>query len=240
MRRVLVLTVAALAIAGASVASASGRQPAAPLIVCPLTPAVVPCCGPPIAAPDPIPCCFGPVPPVCQPSLSIAATPDPATAGAKVTISGALLHTASAAGKTVQLWQKAAGDAAFAKDGSATTDASGSWSIPIPAGTVMTNRSWYATADGLRSVTVSESVAAKVRLRAGAATLQGSVTPAHPRSRVRLQRLSGRHWVTIARARLSRHSTFSFARAGVHGTVRALVAADKENALSASNKLLLP
>jgi hypothetical protein len=160
------------------------------------------------------------------------------TAGAKVTVSGALTHTA-AAGVTVQLWQRAAGDNAFSKADTASTDASGSWSMTIAAGTVMTNRSWYATAGGLQSATIAEPVSAIVTLHAGAARLSGTVTPAHPRARARLQRLAGTKWVTIARTRLTRHSSFSFARAGLHGTVRVLVAADKENALSASNNLAL-
>jgi hypothetical protein len=207
------------------------------MIVCPVTASVATCCGPPIAAVS-IPCCPGPVQPVCQPNLSINASPDPMTAGAKVTIWGTLTHSAGA-GVAVQLWQRAAGEDAFSKAGTATTDASGYWSMPIAAGTVMTDRSWYATADGLQSATISEPVSAVVTLRAGATKLSGSVTPAHARARVRLRRLKGTNWVTIARTWLTRHSTFSFARAGLHGTVRVLVAADKENALSASNKLVL-
>lgn len=237
MRRLLVLFVAALAVGGGTVASASGRQHAARLIVCPVTASVPTCCGPPIAQPS-IPCCPVLVGPACLPSLSIAASPDPMTAGAQVTISGTLTHS-SGPGATVQLWQRAAGDNAFSKAGTASTDASGYWSMTIAPGTVMTNRSWYATADGLRSMTLAEPVSAIVTLRAGAATLSGSVTPAHARARGRLQRLTGNKWVTIARTRLTRHSSFSFARAGLHGTVRVLVAADKENVLSASNTLVL-
>ncbi|HWE32806.1 MAG TPA: hypothetical protein VG410_04925 [Solirubrobacteraceae bacterium] len=240
MRRLLVLLVVALALGGATIASASGRQHATRMIVCPVTASVIPCCGPPIAQADSISCCPGPAQPLCQPDLSIGASPDPITAGAKVTVAGALLHTSAAAATTIQLWQELAGDNAFSKDGTATTDGSGNWSITVAAGTVMTNRSWYATGDGLRSATISERVSAIVTLRgAGAATLHGSVTPAHPRARVRLQQLSGSKWVTIARTRLSRHSAFSFARAGIHGTVRVLVAADKENALSVSKQLVL-
>lgn len=238
MRRLLVLLVAALAGGGGTIASASGRQHSTRTILCPLTGPVMTCCPPPVAQPGFIPCCPVPVDTGCQPSLTISASPDPMTAGAAVTISGALTRS-SGGGVTVQLWQRAAGESAFSKVGTATTGASGSWSMTIAAGTVMTNRSWYATAAGLRSTTVAESVSAVVTLHAGAARLSGKVTPAHPRARVRLQRLTGDKWVTIARTRLTRRSSFSFARAGIHGTVRVLVAADKENALSASNKLVL-
>jgi hypothetical protein len=241
MRRLLVLSVAALAIGGLTAGSASARQRSAGMIVCPVTASMLPCCGPPIAEADAVHCCPGPVQSTCLPNLTIGASPDPIAAGAKVTVSGALLYTASsAAGVTVQLWQEVAGDDAFSQAGTATTDGSGTWSMTIPAGSVMTNRSWYATADGLRSVTVSEAVSAVVTLRAGAAALHGSVTPGHARDRVWLQRRSGGRWVTVARTRLSRHSTFSFARAGIHGTVRVLFAADKENALSVSKQLVLP
>jgi hypothetical protein len=238
MRRLMLLLVAALAVGASAVASASSRQHAVRMIVCPVNAAVVPCCGPPISQPDVIPCCPGPIEPVCQPNLSIAASPDPMRAGARVTISGVLTHS-TGPGTTVQLWQRVAGEKRFRDDVTATTDDTGSWSMTLAAGTVMTDRWWYATAAGLRSPTISESVAAIVTLRAGAAMLRGSVTPAHRRGRVQLQLLTGTKWVTIARTRLTRRSSFSFARAGLHGTVRALVAADKENALSASNKLVL-
>ncbi len=238
MRRLLLLFVAALAVGGANLASASGRQHSEHMIVCPVTASAVTCCGPPIAQPDSIPCCPGPVQPVCQPLLSINASPDPMTAGAAVTISGALTHS-TGGGVTVHLWQRAAGDDAFTKAGTAMTDASGYWSMTIPAGTVMTNRWWYATAAGLQSATIAEPVSADVTLRAGFGTLSGSVTPVHPGARVQLQRRTGQKWVTIARSRLTRHSAFSFARGGLHGTVRVLVGADKENALSASKQLVL-
>lgn len=240
MGRLFVVLVIALAGAGtAAIASASGRHPASRTIVCPLGDTVVPCCGPPVdgAAPSAVPCCPATVN-SCQPTLSIAASPDPMTAGAKVTISGTLTHSAGA-GTTVQLWQKLAGAHSFSKDGTATTDVSGNWSMSLAAGKVMTNRSWYAVADGLQSSTISEPVSARIVLHARATKLYGLVSPVHARERVALQRLSGRRWVTVERVRLTRRSSFSFRRKGVRGSVRVLLASDKENALSVSKKLVL-
>lgn len=245
MRRVLMVLVAVLAVAAAAAAQAAGYRHMTRAIPCPLA-SPFPCCGPPVDAQPSgsvpcctVPCCPGPAQPSCPPTLSIAASPDPMTAGTAVTISGTLTHT-SAAGTTVQLWQQVEGKTSFSKDGTATTDGSGKWSIKIGAHKVMTNRSWYATASGLQSPTISEPVSAVVALHAGVHRLYGSVSPAHARQRVQLQRRSGTKWLPVAKGRLTRHSRFSFKRAGLHGALRVLLPADKKNALSVSKQLQLP
>jgi hypothetical protein len=253
MRRLLVLPVSvALLIAGGAVASTAtatargargaGRT-ASPIIVCPLAgPGIVPCCGPPVATAAALPCC-GAALPACPPNLTISAAPDPMAAGTEVVLSGALSR-GTGTGTSVQLWQEPSGRHTFSKDGTAITDASGSWSITLASGTVMTNRSWYATADGIQSPTISEPVTALLTLAASrtrhSATVHGNVTPSHAGQRVLLQRLVGSSWVTIARPRLGRRSSFAVRypyAPHVRATLRAVLNADSRNAMSVSPKL---
>lgn len=235
MRRVVVVILAVL-VCGAAAASAAGSRHAKQLIVCPLSASAVTCCGPPIksAPANAVPCCPGPIEPVCPPSLSISASPDPSTAGQKVTISGTLFHSAGA-GTTVQLWQELPGEHTFTKDGTATTDVSGNWSLTVRP---MTNRKFYVTADGIQSVTISQPVMAVVTLAGTAFRLHGRVTPRHARERVWVQRAAGTAWLTIARPRLNRKSRFSWRSRGLHSAVRVLLPADRRNARSISRVLV--
>jgi hypothetical protein len=181
--------------------------------------------------------------PVCQPSLTIGASPDPTPAGGQVDVSGELFR-ASGAGTSVQLWEKLPGQKDFTKAQQASTDATGSWSVTLPAGSVMTNRAWYATADGLQSTTLNEQVSAVVTLRASktshSATLRGTVTPSHSGERVLIQRLVQNAWVTIGHARLGRKSRFSILYPNapqVRATLRAVLPADARNVQSVSHPL---
>jgi hypothetical protein len=241
--RVLWLTLAA-ALAGAAIAAAHSdlRQ----MVICPgaARPGIVQCCPLPINIEPAQPvCCNNTILPVCQPSLTIGASPDPTPAGGQVDVSGALLR-ASGAGMSVQLWQKLPGQKDFTKAQQATIAATGSWSVTLPAGSVMTNRAWYATADGLQSTTVNEQVSAVVTLVASktshSATLRGTVTPSHSGERVLIQRLVRNAWVTIGHARLGHKSRFTVRYRNaptVRATVRAVLPADATNVMSVSRPL---
>jgi hypothetical protein len=212
------------------------------MVVCPLVgPNVVSCCPLPVDTVDAVPVCCVSGGPACQPSLTISASPDPLTAGARVTLSGALLR-GSGAGTSVTLWQQQPGQGKPSQAGASTTDIAGNWSITLPAGSVMTDRSWYATADGVTSSTISEPVSAIVTLLASrgrhGATLHGSVMPSHVGERILLQRLVAGHWVTVARPRLGQRSLFRI-HVRLHGKLQALLRADSLNALSISPELKL-
>ncbi len=242
--RVFWLTLAA-ALAGAAIAAAPSNSRG--LIVCPgaAGPRVVSCCPLPVNIEPAQPVCCGTILPVCQPSLTIGASPDPAPAGGRVTVSGALLHGAGAgAGMPVQLWQKLPGEKDFARAQQVSTNATGSWSVSLAAGSVMTNRAWYATADGLQSTTLNEQVRAVVTLAASktghSATLSGTVTPSHAGQRVLIQRLVRGTWTTIGHARIGRRSRFAIRYPNtpqVRATVRAVLPADARNVLSVSRPL---
>jgi hypothetical protein len=105
---------------------------------------------------------------------------------------------------------------------------------------VVTNRSWYATADGVTSPTISESVSAIVTLAAShgrhGATLHGTVSPSHAGERVIVQRLVRGRWITVARPRLGRRSSFRI-HVRLHGKLHAVLPADSRNMRSVSARV---
>jgi hypothetical protein len=243
------LSLIVLAGGGLTLASSSAATRSSRVIICPLRQGmIIPCCEPPVVetaaptpAPPPIRCCPGSD--LCASSLTISATPNPSTAADSVVISGQLLG-ATTVGVPVQLWQQAAGDAQFTQVAKATTDAEGKYKITRAARQVRTHRSWYVTAGTARSITLTQSVAAVVTLAATAGRhhatiLAGHVTPSHRGERILLQRHRARGWVTIARARLSRTSSFTIRHRLGKGTaqLQAVLPADSQNMLSVSAPL---
>jgi hypothetical protein len=228
-------------------------------IVCPASAGAAgpPCCGPPIAAGDVMPqccpsaaqccasscCASGDMPAACPVTqLSIASSPNPSTAGQKVTISGRLLGGAS--GTTVSLWQKLPGQSTFTRVAQTTTDAAGQYSFVRGAGTVLINTTWYAstgTSSGT-SLAVLQKVSAQVKLvtwtLAGTLMkLNGRVSPSHRGEPVSLQRRTAKGWETIATAVIGRLSRFTVRHRFAHrGTVmlRAVFGGDARNVQSAS------
>jgi hypothetical protein len=247
MRRVLlVVSLAAVAALAGQSAFAAGHRAAASrgrAILCPLT--TLPCCGPPIASRDQVPCCgvdgmCCPPNAMCvAPSLTIAATPDPSVEGRSVVVSGRLT---GGSGVAVQLWEEVAGARGFGVVGSGVTDASGNYSI-TRAG-VTTNRSWYATASGDTSTTISQQVAAVVTgsvarlpLQPGARrfVLSGSVSPDHAGESVMVQVRRGGRWRALGTAPLTAGSRYGFPfHAARRETVRAYWPGDSHNAAAAS------
>jgi hypothetical protein len=253
---VIALGAAALALI-ASNAVAGRSSAASALIPCPLVSGVIPpCCGPPISQPRAVsPCCPAPGVACCSPvagapsccaatpctdSLSIAATPDPATDGDKATISGTLAGGTVAA-RQVSLWQRLAGATAFTQVEQTQTDSSGGFRF---VQTVHTNAEWYAQTGSAVSATMHEPVraavallASSVRPAAGAKLrLSGRVAPSHAGEGVALEQLRGSRWVTVARPKLGTHSTFTVIRKAARSVerFRIVLAADARNSLSVS------
>jgi phospholipase C len=176
-------------------------------------------------------------------SLTIAAAPNPATAGAAVRISGRLAGYASANSQVV-LWERVAGTAQFLPALQTMTNRAGRYRFVRQAGAVLTNRRWYVTSGALRSRTVHQQVSARVTLtvarRSGAArtlAITGHVTPAHPGGEVLLQQLRGGEWPTVSRLRLDGSSSFEgFESTGAKppAPLRAYLPADALNIASYS------
>jgi phospholipase C len=205
---------------------------------------------------------YGPPPaaPLCSPGnrasaatapltgISISAAPNPATAGQPVTVSGRLLGVPSGAkrcGVGVSLWRRLPGQRQFSAVARTATDGRGRYRLRLPAGSVLTNRDWFATARRLHSPTVSEQVAAAMTFASTASfavagdreTLSGTVYPPRAGRQVLIQERAGRSWRTVRRSRLAAGSTFSvsfvFAKPGAMQW-RALLPATALNLESAS------
>jgi hypothetical protein len=250
MRRRLVPLLSVLAILALGAWSGSASA-----IVCPASAASArigepPCCGPPIAAPDPAPgccpsacCASGGIEPACPVTqLSIASSPNPSIAGQKVTISGRLLSGSS--GTTVSLWQKLPGQSTFTRVAQTTTNPAGDYSIVRGAGTVLTNTTWYAStgASSGTSPAVVQRVSAQVKLvtwsvRGTLVKLNGRVSPSHRGERISLQRRTTNGWRTVATTVIGRLSRFTVRHRFPHKgrlTLRAVFAGDARNVGSAS------
>ncbi len=188
----------------------------------------------------PTPCTTG--------SLTIAAAPNPSTAGRKVVISGAFVGN-PVSGAQVVLWDKLAGHSSFQKLAQTTTDSSGRYTFTL-GGTVMTDQAWYAASNGVHSATLEQHVNALVGLSSSthaatvgrAVRLRGHVTPSHAGETVLIEQRRGGAWRAVARAKLGRTSSYSIShRFSQHGTVRlrAVLAGDARNDRSVSSTFTL-
>jgi hypothetical protein len=179
--------------------------------------------------------------------LSIAASPDPSTAGRKVVISGGLTGN-PVSGAQVVLWRELSGQSSFHQFARTTTDSAGHYTFTLKRGSVNADQQWYVTAEGLTSPTLQQKVNALVGLTAGSHTvtagqpvaLSGHVTPSHAGQVVLIEQIRGGSWAVIARPRLSHASGYmlshKFMRAGAV-KLRAVLPADARNNRSTSPTL---
>ncbi len=194
----LLVAVVVTAFAGGAVALASGASPAA----CNMA-----------LAPQRSPLAAG---------LSIYAAPNPVSAARQVTVFGQLLGVRRGVrrcGVSIELWRRFPSERRFTPVARTVTTASGAYRFVFRAGAVATNRQWLVTARGLTSRTVAELVRPAMTLASTATfavagdaeTFSGQVEPSQTGEAISLQRRSGQRWLTIARPRLRRDSTFSVA-----------------------------
>jgi phospholipase C len=198
------------------------------------------------AAPAAAPGCAA-APAAAAKSLSLTAAPNLLTAGQPVTLSGRL-SAPHHCGVTVTVWQQLAGQRRFSHLIATVTGPGGGYRIELPAGTVMVNSRWYATARGLSSRTLTERVHAFVTLASTATyavagdreVLSGAVAPNHAGQMVVLQRRIRGRWRAAGRARIRRDSSFAVGHAFTAPGVeqwRALLGATPRNLESGSAPL---
>jgi phospholipase C len=186
--------------------------------------------------------------PAIATGLSIFARPNPLTAGTQTRVFGQLVGVrpgANRCGVPIVLWRRFPGQRGFTVVARTRTLAGGRYAFVFSAGSVTTNREWYATAHGLVSRVVAEYVRPAVTLTSSATfavagdveTLSGQLEPGAVGERVTLQRRVGPRWVTQARPRLKRGSVYAFVRRFTTGRTeqwRAVVPASVRDLASSS------
>jgi hypothetical protein len=182
--------------------------------------------------------------------LTIAATPNPATAGEGVLIYGQL-NGANNGGQVIYLYHRVNPAVGFSLIGTTKTNSYGFYWFTRAEGVVTSNREWYVTdpADpGVHSRTVHELVYAEVDLTSSTqngttnqpVVFSGNVTPNHTGDRIALQvqgSATGNSWRTIKTGRIGPGSTYSISyrfRVPDGYTLRTLLPGDARNITSVS------
>jgi phospholipase C len=177
-------------------------------------------------------------------SVTIAASPNPGTAGTPIVISGRV-QARNHAGVLVTLWRMFPRDRRFHPGARVRTDSTGRYSATVTG--VTSNSKWYAGARGTKSRTISERMRALMTLLPSnnlpapgdRIVFRGHVTPRHAGDRVLIQRLLPGGWHLLARRRLDRGSNYSLAERFGHAVVRlrVLLPASTRNVRSTSPEL---
>jgi hypothetical protein len=175
-----------------------------------------------------------PPPPPVAPTLTLVAVPKTIVFGRTSTLSGTLTRSgAPLAGQVVTLAAQPIGAAAFASLPTATTDAAGSFRLVVKPTKRTTYRASLAGAASEPTVVVAVKhlITLRALRRNGKLYLRGTVGPRHARRVVVIQKRRGTRWVTIARVRTSRRSTFQLVRkaTSTRSPYRARIAGDREH-----------
>jgi hypothetical protein len=185
--------------------------------------------------------------------LTIAATPNPATAGEQVLIYGQL-NGSNNGGQWIYLYHRVNPQFGYSLIGRTRTTSTGFYDFPRAEGVVTSNREWFVRAPGqpgVHSRTVHEFVFAEVSLTAStmsATTLHpvvfsGHVTPNHAGDRIVLQEqggATGTTWHTLKAGRIGPGSNYSISyrfRVPNGYTLRTLIRRDDRNLASESAPL---
>jgi predicted GH43/DUF377 family glycosyl hydrolase len=174
-----------------------------------------------------------PAPPA-PPTLTMVVAPKTIVFGATATLSGKLTRSgAPLAGQVVTLAARPLGAAAFKTLPSSTTDAAGSFRRVVKPTKRTTYRASFAGATSTPTavVAVKHRITLRSVRRSGKLYLRGTVGPRHARRVVVIQKRGGTRWVTIARVRTTRRSTFQLVRTAstTRSPYRARIAADREH-----------
>jgi hypothetical protein len=176
----------------------------------------------------------GVLPPPAPPALTFSATPRTIVFGQTAILSGTLTRAgAPLAGQSVGLGAQPVGTPTFAVLPPATTDAAGNFRTAVKPTKKTTYKAGFGglLPEPTATVLVKHKITLKGRRRSGKIYLNGTIGPRHVRRLVLIQKKTGRRWVTIARVRTSRRSTFKLVRKAPakRALFRARIAADREH-----------
>jgi hypothetical protein len=178
-------------------------------------------------------------PPPPPPVLTFAALPKTVVFGKAVTLSGMVTQAgAPLGGQPVALGAQPIGATVFTTLPAATTDAAGNFRAVVKPAKKTTYKAGYGgiSPEPTAVVAVKHSITLRGSRRSGKTYLRGTVGPRHPRRVVLIQRLKGSRWVTIAKVRTSRRSTFRLVRKASpkRAKFRARIGADREHLANTS------
>jgi predicted GH43/DUF377 family glycosyl hydrolase len=173
------------------------------------------------------------------PALTLTAAPKTVVFGKAVTLSGTMTRAgAPFGGQAVALDAQPIGTAVFTALPPATTDAAGNYKLLVKPTKKTTYKAGFAgvSPEPTVVVAVKHSITLRGTRRSGKTYLRGTVGPRHPKRVVLIQRLKGSRWVTIAKVRTSRKSTFQLVRkaAAKRAKFRARIGADREHLANTS------
>jgi len=168
------------------------------------------------------------------PVLTLAALPKTIVFGKAVTLSGTITQSgAPLAGQAVALGAQPIGASVFTVLPAATTDAAGNYRAVLKPTKKTTYKAGFTgvSPEPTVVVAVKHSITLRGSRRSGKTFLRGTVGPRHPRRVVLIQRLKGKRWITIARVRTSRKSTFQLVRTAsrTRAKFRARIGADRDH-----------
>jgi predicted GH43/DUF377 family glycosyl hydrolase len=185
-----------------------------------------------------------PPPPPPPPNLTLAAAPKTIVYGKSLTLSGLLTQgSAPLPAQTVLLFSESVGATTFKALALATTGTTGSFSRAVKPTQRTTYKAGFAGApDALVTVFVKHLVTLSVVKKAGKAYFRGKIGPRHPKRLVVIQVRKGSKWVTFAKVRTTKRSTFLVVKtlkAGAHYKFRARTGSDRQHLAGMSRTVRL-
>jgi predicted GH43/DUF377 family glycosyl hydrolase len=179
-------------------------------------------------------------PPPLPPALSFLAAPKTIVFGKGAVLSGNLTRGgAPQAGQPVTLAAQPVGATTFTPLPTAMTDAAGNFSAAVRPTKRTTYQAGFGGLFPTAVVLVRHKVTLKGKRRSGKVYLNGTIGPKHVRRVVVIQRKKGSRWVTIARVKTTRRSTFKLVRKAPakRALFRAKIGADKEHLANTSKSV---
>jgi predicted GH43/DUF377 family glycosyl hydrolase len=176
-------------------------------------------------------------PPPLPPSLSFLAAPKTIVFGKSTVLSGNLTRGGTPqAGQQVTLAAQPIGAQTFTPLPTAMTDAAGNFSASVKPTKRTTFQAGFGGLFPTQVVLVRHKVTLKGKRRNGKVYLNGTVGPKHVRRVVVIQRKKGSRWVTVARVKTTRRSTFKLVRKAPakRSLFRAKIGADREHLANTS------
>ena len=183
-----------------------------------------------------------PTPGLLPPSLSFLAAPKTIVFGKSAKLSGNLARGGvPQAGQPVTLAAQPIGAPGFTPLPTAMTDSAGNYSALVKPVKRTTYKAGFGglSPEPTTVVLVRHKLTLKGKRRSGKVYLTGTVGPKHVRRVVVVQRKKGSRWVTIARVKTTRRSTFKVVRKAPakRALFRAKIGADKEHLANTSKSV---